>query len=92
MPVGGPWPSPATPGHGETPGADAGQAHTAVPVVDGAPASGVTPASSAAPAIDAPADPDATIAVLEALARGEIDVAEAERRLGASASGKNGRG
>ena len=29
-------------------------------------------------------DPAATLAVLEALARGEIDVAEAERRLGAS--------
>jgi hypothetical protein len=29
-------------------------------------------------------DPAATLAVLEALARGEIDVTEAERRLGAT--------
>ena len=47
-----------------------------VPPVDGA---GVDDAGLAAP------DPADTLAILEALARGEIDVTEAERRLGGGA-------
>jgi len=56
----------------------AGRTGPAAPVPPGAPAPPRTPASPAAPGDG----PDArTLSVLEALARGEIDVAEAERRL-----------
>jgi hypothetical protein len=54
------------------------------PPPPGPPAARATP-----PAPLATGDPDETLAVLEALARGEIDVAEAERRLAGVPAGPN---
>lgn len=76
----------------QAPAVDAEPTSTTAPAHDGAFEADASSAAAVASAGAATSDPDATIVVLEALARGEIDVAEAERRLGAASGGEAGRG